>query len=74
MAEGLVEAVEVIYNVFEQEPAAELSPVAAQKVVGVIARMPFDEETFTAKLAPGRVSKRAISGTSTHGGIASCRA
>jgi aryl-alcohol dehydrogenase-like predicted oxidoreductase len=40
----------VIYNIFEQEPAAELLPVARQKGVGVIARMPFDESALTGKL------------------------
>jgi aryl-alcohol dehydrogenase-like predicted oxidoreductase len=47
---GWLDAVEVIYNVFEQEPAAELLPAAKEKGVGVIARMPFDESALTGKL------------------------
>jgi len=52
MGDGLVDAVEVIYNIFEQEPAAEFLPVAAENDVGVIARMPFDEGALTGKLTP----------------------
>jgi aryl-alcohol dehydrogenase-like predicted oxidoreductase len=48
--EGRLDAVEVIYNIFEQEPAAELLPVAAEGGLGVIARMPFDESALTGKL------------------------
>jgi aryl-alcohol dehydrogenase-like predicted oxidoreductase len=51
--EGRLDAVEVIYNIFEQEPAAELLPEAAENGVGVIARMPFDESALTGKLAEG---------------------
>ena len=47
---GLLDVVEVIYNIFEQEPAAELLPAAAENNVGVIARMPFDESALTGKL------------------------
>ena len=50
MGDGLVDAVEVIYNIFEQEAAAEFLPVAAENGVGVIARMPFDEAALTGKL------------------------
>jgi len=50
MKQGLLDVVEVIYNIFEQEPAAELLPAAAANSVGVIARMPFDESALTGKL------------------------
>jgi len=50
MKDGRLDVVEVIYNIFEQEPAAELLPVAAAGNVGVIARMPFDESSLTGKL------------------------
>jgi len=50
MRDGWLDAVEVIYNIFEQEPAAELLPAAAENNVGVIARMPFDESALTGKL------------------------
>jgi len=42
-------AVQVIYNVFEQEPAAELLDVARDCGVGVIVRVPFDEGALTGK-------------------------
>jgi aryl-alcohol dehydrogenase-like predicted oxidoreductase len=50
MKDGRLDVVEVIYNIFEQEPAAELLPAAAVGNVGVIARMPFDESALTGKL------------------------
>jgi aryl-alcohol dehydrogenase-like predicted oxidoreductase len=39
----------VIYNVFEQEPAAELLPAATECNVGVIVRVVFDEGVLTGK-------------------------
>ena len=50
MKDGWLDAAEVIYNIFEQEPAAELLPVAQAAGVGIIARMPFDESALTGKL------------------------
>jgi len=49
MKEGLLDAVQVIYNIFEQEPAAELLPVAREKNVGIIVRVAFDEGVLTGK-------------------------
>jgi aryl-alcohol dehydrogenase-like predicted oxidoreductase len=43
MRGGWLDAVQVIYNVFDQEPAAELLPVARETNVGVIVRVVFDE-------------------------------
>jgi len=40
---GLIDAVEVIYNIFEQRPDDRLFPVCEKAGVGVIARVPFDE-------------------------------
>ncbi len=51
--EGLLDVVQVIFNIFEQEPAAELLPAAAEAGVGVIARMPFDEGALTGKYTEG---------------------
>jgi aryl-alcohol dehydrogenase-like predicted oxidoreductase len=48
----LVDAVQVIYNIFEQEPAAEFLPVAMENGIGVIVRMPFDEGVLTGKYTP----------------------
>lgn len=49
MRGGWVDVVQVIYNVFEQEPAAELLPVARECGVGIIVRVPFDEGALTGK-------------------------
>jgi len=40
MRGGWIDTVQVIYNIFEQEPAAELLPVAQEKNVGIIVRLP----------------------------------
>lgn len=55
MRGGWVDAVQVIYNIFEQEPAAELLDVAHEHGVGVIVRVPFDEGALTGKFNPDTV-------------------
>jgi len=47
---GLIEAVQVIYNIFDQNPEDELLPACRQHDVAVIARVPFDEGTLTGNL------------------------
>lgn len=47
---GLVDAVQVIYNIFDQNPVDELFPVCRALNVAVIARVPFDEGTLTGTL------------------------
>ena len=49
MRGGWVDAVQVIYNLFEQEPAAELLDVAGECGVGIIVRVVFDEGVLTGK-------------------------
>jgi aryl-alcohol dehydrogenase-like predicted oxidoreductase len=49
MRGGWVDAVQVIYNLFEQEPAAELLDVARECSVAVIVRVAFDEGALTGK-------------------------
>jgi aryl-alcohol dehydrogenase-like predicted oxidoreductase len=49
MRQGLIDTIQVIYNIFEQEPAAELLPLAARHGVGVIVRVVFDEGVLTGK-------------------------
>jgi len=49
MRDGWLDAVQVIYNIFEQEPAAEFLPVALEHQVGVIVRVAFDEGSLTGK-------------------------
>ena len=48
---GWIDSVQLIYNIFEQEPAAELLDVAAEHGVGVIVRVPFDEGALTGKFS-----------------------
>jgi aryl-alcohol dehydrogenase-like predicted oxidoreductase len=47
---GLVDAVQVIYNVFDQSPEDELFPLCQELDVAVIARVPFDEGSLTGTL------------------------
>jgi aryl-alcohol dehydrogenase-like predicted oxidoreductase len=47
---GLVDAVQVIYNIFDQNPEDALFPACREKEVAVIARVPFDEGTLTGTL------------------------
>jgi aryl-alcohol dehydrogenase-like predicted oxidoreductase len=47
---GLVDAVQVIYNIFDQNPEDELFPACRERDVAVIARVPFDEGTLTGTL------------------------
>ncbi|MBM3908580.1 MAG: aldo/keto reductase [Gemmatimonadetes bacterium] len=47
---GLVDAVQVIYNVFDQAPEDELFGVCADLGVAVIARVPFDEGSLAGQL------------------------
>ena len=44
---GLIDAVQVVYNIFDQAPEDELFPVCQQLGVAVIARVPFDEGSLT---------------------------
>ena len=47
---GQVDAVQVIYNIFDQAPRDELLPLCEALDIGVIARVPFDEGTLTGTL------------------------
>ena len=49
MRHGWLDAAQVIYNIFEQEPQAELFPAALEHNVGVIVRVAFDEGSLTGK-------------------------
>lgn len=48
---GLIDAVQVIYNVFDQAPEDELFPLCEELGVAVICRVPFDEGTLTGNLS-----------------------
>jgi len=47
---GLIDSVQVIYNIFDQNPEDELFPACREMDVAVIARVPFDEGTLTGTL------------------------
>jgi aryl-alcohol dehydrogenase-like predicted oxidoreductase len=47
---GLVDAVQVVYNVFDQNPEDELFPYCREKNIAIVARVPFDEGSLTGTL------------------------
>lgn len=47
---GLLDSVQVVYNIFDQNPEDELFPVCREHNVAVIARVPFDEGSLTGAL------------------------
>ena len=47
---GLIDVVQIIYNIFDQNPVDELFPACREMNVGVIARVPFDEGSLTGTL------------------------
>jgi aryl-alcohol dehydrogenase-like predicted oxidoreductase len=49
MRSGLIDSVQVIYNIFEQEPAAQILPVAQETGTAIIVRVIFDEGSLTGK-------------------------
>lgn len=53
MKQGYLDVVQVIYNIFDQEPAAELLPVAQEYNIGIIVRVAFDEGSLTGKFHKG---------------------
>ena len=49
MYTGYLDVIQVIYYIFEEEPAAEILPVAKKSNVGVIIWVAFDEGMLTGK-------------------------
>ena len=47
---GLVDSVQVIYNIFEQRPQEQLLPAALAAGVGILARVPFEEGLLVKKI------------------------
>jgi aryl-alcohol dehydrogenase-like predicted oxidoreductase len=47
---GAIDAVQVIYNIFDQAPEDVLFPLCRERGVAVIARVPFDEGSLTGTL------------------------
>jgi aryl-alcohol dehydrogenase-like predicted oxidoreductase len=53
LSTGLVDTVQVIYNIFDQSPEDKLFPFCVENQIGVIARVPFDEGSLTGGIRPG---------------------
>lgn len=47
VASGLIDTVQVIFNIFDQSPVEKLFPLCQKHNVGVIVRVPFDEGGLT---------------------------
>lgn len=52
---GLIDSVQVIYNIFDQTPEVNLFPACIKHNIGVIARVPFDEGALT-----GRINEETV--------------
>ncbi|HXM61297.1 MAG TPA: aldo/keto reductase [Terriglobales bacterium] len=50
MRTGLVDVVQVIYNIFDQAPEDKLFPVCRELNIGVIARVPLDEGSLGGRM------------------------
>jgi aryl-alcohol dehydrogenase-like predicted oxidoreductase len=49
---GLFDAMQILYNIFEQRPAERLLPLCQKNGIGVLARVPFDEGGLTGLIRP----------------------
>ncbi len=49
---GLIDCVQVIYNVFDQSPEDKLFPYCQSHNIGIVARVPFDEGSLAGKVCP----------------------
>ncbi len=47
---GLIDTVQVIYNIFDQTPEGKLFPVCQKHNIGVLARVPLDEGALTGNI------------------------
>ena len=52
---GLIDTVQVIYNVFDQSPEENLLPLCRDLNIGVLARVPLDEGSLTGAIAEDTV-------------------
>ncbi len=50
---GLIDSVQVVYNLFDQNPEDELFPLCRELGIAVIARVPFDEGSLTGTMTRG---------------------
>jgi aryl-alcohol dehydrogenase-like predicted oxidoreductase len=49
---GLIDTVQVIYNIFDQSPERNLFPLCQSENIGVLARVPLDEGALTGNITP----------------------
>ena len=62
---GLIDSVQVVYNIFDQAPEDALFPYCREHDIAVIARVPFDEGSLTGTLtADVALAAKATGGTS----------
>lgn len=47
---GLIDTVQVIYNIFDQSPGRTLFPLCIERNIGVLARVPLDEGGLTGQI------------------------
>ncbi len=47
---GLIDTVQVIYNIFDQSPEQKLFPLCLEQNIGVLARVPLDEGALTGRI------------------------
>jgi len=52
---GLIDSVQVIYNIFDQAPEDTLFPLCKELDIAIIARVPFDEGTLTGAITKDTV-------------------
>ena len=52
---GLIDAVQVIYNIFDQSPERHLFPACIRHNIGVLARVPLDEGALAGRVAEDTV-------------------
>jgi aryl-alcohol dehydrogenase-like predicted oxidoreductase len=53
LGSGLIDSVQVVYNIFDQAPEDELLPYCQEHDIAIIARVPFDEGSLTGGLTRG---------------------
>jgi aryl-alcohol dehydrogenase-like predicted oxidoreductase len=49
---GLIDTVQVIYNIYDQTPERSLFPLVQELNIGVLARVPLDEGALTGSITP----------------------
>jgi len=59
---GLIDSIQVVYNIFEQAPEDGLFPECKARDIAVIARVPFDEGSLTGSYKRDTVFERGTGG------------